>query len=166
VLGYSDIALGGGKIFGKVPFQLLNIPQANQSYSYQIESYNMMNFLEFVTDQYASLLVDYSFNGFFLNKIPVVKGLKLREVLTLKVLYGNVTKTNDPSQQADLFRLPIETNGTPITYTLGRTPYIEGSMGVSNIFKFFRIDLVRRFTYLNNPNVSEYGIRMRFKFDF
>lgn len=166
VLGYSDIALGGGKIFGKVPFPLLNIPQANQSYSYQIESYNMMNFLEFVTDQYASLLVDYSFNGFFLNKIPVVKGLKFREVVTLKVLYGNVTKTNDPSQQDDLFRLPIETNGTPITYTLGKTPYIEGSIGISNIFKFFRVDLVKRFTYLNNPNVSEYGIRMRFKFDF
>ena len=27
VLGYSDVALGGRKIFGKVPFQLLNIPQ-------------------------------------------------------------------------------------------------------------------------------------------
>ena len=166
VLGYSDVSLGGGKIFGKVPYQLLNIPQANQSYSYQIESYNMMNFLEFVTDQYMSLLIDHSFNGFFLNKIPVVSGLKLREVITLKVLYGNVTKTNDPSQQADLFRLPVETNGNPITYTLGKTPYIEGSIGVSNIFKFFRIDLVRRFTYLNNPDVTKYGIRMRFRFDF
>ena len=166
VLGYSDVSMGGGKIFGKVPYQLLNIPQANQSYSYQIESYNMMNFLEFVTDQYISLLIDHSFNGFFLNKIPVVNGLKLREVVTLKVLYGNVTKTNDPSLQTDLFRLPVETNGTPNTYTLGKTPYIEGSIGVSNIFKFFRVDLVRRFTYLNNPNVSEYGIRMRFRFDF
>lgn len=166
VLGYSDISLGGGKIFGKVPYQLLNIPQANQSYSYQIESYNMMNFLEFVTDQYMSLLIDHSFNGFFLNKIPVINGLKLREVITLKALYGNVTKTNDPSLQPDLFRLPIETNGTPNTYTLGKTPYIEGSIGVSNIFKFFRVDLVRRYTYLDNPNVSEYGIRMRFRFDF
>jgi hypothetical protein len=92
--------------------------------------------------------------------------LKLREVITLKALYGNVTKTNDPSQQTDLFRLPVETNGTPNTYTLGETPYIEGSIGVSNIFKFFRVDLVRRFTYLDNPNVSEYGIRMRFRFDF
>ena len=159
ILGYSDVSLGGGKIFGKVPYQLLNIPQANQSYSYQIESYNMMNFLEFVTDQYMSLLIDHSFNGFFLNKIPVVNGLKLREVITLKALYGNVTKTNDPSQQTDLFRLPVETNGIPNTYTLGKTPYIEGSIGVSNIFKFFRVDLVRRFTYLDNPNVSEYGIK-------
>ncbi len=166
VLGYSDVSLGGGKIFGKVPYPLLNMPQANQSYSYQIESYNMMNFLEFVTDQYTSLLIDHSFNGFFFNKIPLVRRLKLRELITLKMLYGNVTKTNDPAQQTDLFRLPIETGGTPITYTLGKTPYIEGSIGVGNIFKFFRVDLVRRFTYLNNPNVSEYGLRMRFKFDF
>ena len=36
---------------------------------------------------------------FFLNKIPVVNSLKLREVVTLKVLYGNVTKTNDPSNK-------------------------------------------------------------------
>jgi hypothetical protein len=126
----------------------------------------MMNFLEFVTDQYTSLLIDHSFNGFFLNKIPAINGLKFREVVTLKVLYGNVSNTNDPSQQADLFRLPVESNGTPSTFMLGKTPYVEGSIGVSNIFKFFRIDLVRRFTYLNNPNVPEYGIRMRFRFDF
>lgn len=166
VLGYSDVVWEAGKIFGKVPYPLLNLPQANQSYSYQIESYNMMNFLEFASDQYTSLLVDHTFNGFFFNKIPLVKNLKLRETVTLKVLYGNITKTNDPSQQGDLFRLPVATDGTPITYTLGKTPYIEGSVGVGNIFKFFRVDVVKRFTYLNNPNVSEWGLRMRFRFDF
>jgi len=166
VLGYSDVVWEAGKIWGRVPYPLLNLPQANQSYSYQIESYNMMNFLEFATDQYTSLFIDHSFNGFFFNKIPLLKHLSWREVLTCKILYGNVTKNNDPSQQGDLFRLPIETNGTPITYTLGKTPYIEGSVGIGNIFHFFRVDLVRRFTYLNNPNVSKYGIRMRFRFDF
>lgn len=35
-----------------------------------------------------------------------------------------------------------------------------------NIFNFFRIDVVRRLTYLNHPNVSDIGIRGRFKFDF
>lgn len=166
VLGYSDVVWEAGKLFGKVPYPLLNIPQANQTYSYQIESYNMMNFLEFVTDQYTSLLIDHSFNGFFFNKVPLLKHLNWREILTCKVLYGNVTKENNPAYQSDLFRLPIEPNGTPITYTLGKTPYIEGSIGVGNIFKFFRVDLVRRFTYLDNPNVSKYGVRMRFRFDF
>ncbi|MFT3753109.1 MAG: DUF5686 family protein [Paludibacter sp.] len=166
VLGYSDVVWEAGKIFGKVPYPLLNTPQANQTYSYQIESYNMMNFLEFVTDQYTSLLIDHTFNGFFFNKIPLTKRLSLREMVTCKVLYGNLTKENDPAQQSDLFRFPVQANGTPVTYTLGNVPYIEGSIGIGNIFKIFRIDLVRRFTYLDNPNVSKYGIRMRFRLDF
>ena len=165
VLGYTDVAWEAGKIFGKVPYPIMNIPQANQTYSYQIESYNMMNFLEFVTDQYTSLLIDHSFNGFFFNKIPVMKHLAWREVLTCKILYGNVTKTNDPSYNNDLFRLPVESDGTPITYTLGKIPYIEGSIGIANILKIFRVDFVKRFTYLSNPNVSEYGVRVRFRFD-
>jgi len=142
------------------------MPQANQTYSYQIESYNMMNFLEFVTDQYTSLMIDHSFNGFFFNKIPLLKQLNWREIITCKILYGNVTKTNDPKYNTDLFRLPVEQDGTPVTYTLGKVPYIEGSVGIGNIFKVFRLDLVKRFTYLNNPNVSSIGLRMRFRFDF
>lgn len=166
MLGYSDAVFEAGKIFGKVPYPLLNLPQANQTYSYQIESYNMMNFLEFATDQYASFMVDHNFNGFFFNKIPFVKHLGLREVVTCKMLFGNLTNANNPDKQSNLFKLPVQTDGIPTTYTLGKTPYIEGSIGVANIFKIFRVDLVRRFTYLNNPNVSKYGIRMRFRLDF
>ncbi|MDP4238129.1 MAG: DUF5686 family protein [Bacteroidota bacterium] len=166
VLGYSDVVWEAGKLFGKVPYPLLNMPQANQTYSYQIESYNMMNFLEFVTDQYTSLLIDHTFNGFFFNKIPLIKHLNWREIVTCKVLYGDVTKNNDPRNNSDLFRLPVEPDGTPTTYTLGKIPYIEGSIGIGNIFKFFRVDFVKRFTYLTNPHVSEYGLRMRFRFDF
>lgn len=166
VFGYSDVVCEAGKIFGKVPFPLLNLPQANQTYSYQIESYNMMNFLEFASDQYASLLVDHTFNGFFFNKIPLAKRLGLREMLTCKVLYGTISKSNNPAQTAGLFKFPVSTDGTPLTYSLNNTPYIEGSIGVGNIFKIFRVDLVRRFTWLDNPNVSKYGIRMRFRLDF
>ena len=166
IFGYSDVIWEAGKIFGKVPYPLLNIPQANQTYSYQIESYNMMNFLEFVTDQYTSLMIDHNFNGFFFNKLPLTKHLNIKEIVSCKVLYGNLTKNNDPAQQSDLFKLPVAADGTKLTYTLGNVPYIEGSVGVGNIFKIFRIDLVRRFTYLDNPNVSKYGVRMRFRLDF
>jgi len=112
------------------------------------------------------LLIDHTFNGLFFNKIPILKHLNWREMVTCKILYGDLTKTNDPKNNNDLLRFPVEPDGTPITYTMGRTPYIEGSIGIGNIFKFFRVDLVKRFTYLNNPNVSEYGIRVRFRFDF
>jgi hypothetical protein len=166
VLGYSDVVWESGKIFGKVPYPLLTIHRANQTYSYQIMSYNMMNFLEFVSDEYTSLNIDHCFNGFFLNKIPIIKHLDLRENVTCKILWGEVSKGNDPKYNSDLFKFPVEADGTPTTYSLSKVPYIEGSFGIGNIFKIFRVDLVKRFTYLDNPNVAKIGLRMRFKFDF
>jgi hypothetical protein len=156
----------GGYIFGKVPFPLLTIHRANQSYFYQVQSYNLMNFLEFVSDQYASINIDHSFNGFIFNKLPLIKKTKLRELATLKVLYGKVREENSPAKNQDLLRFPTYPSGVPITYTLDRKPYVEASLGVGNIFKVFRVDVVRRLTYLDNPNISELGIRTLFKFDF
>jgi hypothetical protein len=60
----------------------------------------------------------------------------------------------------------VDENGVPATFTLNRGPYVEGSIGISNIFKLLRLDLVKRFTYLDHPNVAEWGIRGRVKFDF
>lgn len=77
-----------------------------------------------------------------------------------------MSNTNDPNKNADLFKFPVYADGRTATYGLGETPYIEGSVGVGNIFKIFRVDLVKRFTYLNNPNISTIGLRMRFRFDF
>jgi hypothetical protein len=166
IFGYSDISAQAGRIFGKVSYPLLFIANANQSYSYETNSYNMMNFMEFVSDRYVSLQIDHSFNGFFFNKVPLLKRLKLREVVTFKALYGRLGTNNDPSLQPDLYKFPLDSNGLPLTYTLEARPYIEASVGVSNIFRIFRVDLVKRFTYLGNPNVPSIGIRLSFKFDF
>ncbi len=165
-LGYTDVILEGGYIFNKLPYPLLDIHRANQSYSYQLSSYNMMNFLEFVSDHYASLNIDHCFNGFFLNKIPLIKKLKFREYLDAKVLYGGLRNENKPGNDPGLLRFPTDAYGNPVTFALNSKPYVEGSVGVGNILKFFRIDLVKRFTYLDLPNVSTLGIRGRFKFDF
>ncbi|HPT20524.1 MAG TPA: DUF5686 family protein [Bacteroidales bacterium] len=166
ILGYSDVVWEAGKTFGHVPYPLLSIHRANQSYSYQSLSYNMMNFLEFVSDQYTSLNIDHCFNGFFLNKVPLFKKLALRELVSCKILYGSVTDKNNPNTNTDLFKFPVDDNGVPITYTLEKKPYIEGSVGIGNIFRLFRVDVVRRFSYLDYPNVAKTGIRMKMKFDF
>lgn len=165
-LGYTDVVLEGGKIFGKVAFPLLNIHRANQSYSYQLQSYNLMNFLEFVSDQYVSANIDHSFNGFFFNKIPLIKKLKWREGFTVKILYGSLNATNTPHDKTDILKLPTNQNNTPVTYSLSEKPYIEGSISISNIFKFFRVDLIKRLTYLDHPDISKIGVRARFKIDF
>ena len=165
ILGYTDISLEAGKIFGQVSYPLLFIHRANQTYSYQKYSYNLMNFLEFVSDRYASVNIDHCFNGFIFNKIPVIKKLKLREIITFKAIYGKLGNNNNPDYQADLFKFPTDTNGVPLTYTLDNKPYIEAGIGVSNIFKIFRVDLIKRYTYLGNPNVDKLGFRVQFRID-
>lgn len=164
--GYSDVLVEGGMIFGQVPYPLLTIFRANQTYAYDIYSYNLMNFLEFVGDRYASVNIDQHFVGFFFNKIPLLKQLKWREVVSFKGIYGGLSDRNNPSLNSNLYRFPVTLTGQPITYAMGKTPYIEGSVGVENIFKFIRVDFVKRFTYLDHPEVSQYGIRARIKFDF
>ncbi|MCX2496294.1 DUF5686 family protein [Pedobacter sp. PF22-3] len=165
-LGYSDVTVEGSYIAGKVPFPLLDIHRANQTYAYQLNSYNLMNFLEFVSDHYVSINIDHNFNGFFFNKVPLIKKLKLREVVSFKALYGGLRNENNPNFQSGLYQLPVYENGAQRTYALGNEPYMEGSVGVGNIFKLLRVDLVKRFNYLNHPEVSEWGIRARVKFDF
>jgi len=111
-------------------------------------------------------LIDHYFNGFFFNKIPLLRRLKWREAVSFKILYGSLSKNNNPDYNPDLLKLPTLPDGTPITYSLDKMPYIEGSVAIANIFKFFRIDLVKRFTYLNHPGISQLGLRARFRFDF
>ncbi|MFD0793797.1 DUF5686 family protein [Mucilaginibacter litoreus] len=165
--GYTDVTTEGGYLFGKVPFPLLDIHHANQTYAFQLQSYNLMNFQEFVSDHYASIFIDHNFNGYLFNKVPLLKKLKLREIIDVKALWGGVREENNPANDPSLLRFPTNMGAGGVgTYTLGSTPYVEGSVGVGNIFKLLRVDLVKRFTYLDHPGAPEWGIRFFVKFDF
>lgn len=164
MLGVSDISLTAGRIFGTVSYPLLFMHRANQTYGYQPEAYNLMNFLEFVSDRYLALNVDHNFNGLIFNKIPLISRLKLREVLSCRILFGKLGNENDPGLNEGLLRFPEDENGTALTNGLGKTPYIEASAGIANILHLFRIDFVKRFSYLDNPYISRTGIRFMFEF--
>jgi hypothetical protein len=162
-----DLELEGSKILGGgVPFPLLSVHRANQTYSYQLLSYNLMNFLEFVSDQYVSLFAEHHFNGFFFNKIPLIKHLGWREIISFKGVYGSVTDKNNPNITPGLMQFPTDASGNSTTFTLEGTPYMEMSVGIGNILKFFRVDYVQRLSHLEHSNVAKNGIRVRFKFDF
>ena len=163
--GITDLKLEGGYIFNKVPFPLLAIHRANQSYAYQINAYNLMNFLEFVSDHYAAINIDHGFQGFFLNKVPLLKHLQLREYVSIKAVYGGVRAENNPAVNPDLLPFPVNSQGIQTTYTFGRLPYAEGSIGLGNIFKVLRVDFVKRFNYLDHPDVPSYGLRAKFKIE-
>lgn len=165
--GFIDVTLDGGYIMGTLPYPLLNIHRANQTYSYQSNSYNLMNFMEFVSDHYGAVNMDYYFNGFLFNKIPGIKKLKLREVASAKILYGGLRKENDPAYTSDMFQFPVDkTTGQATTFGLGNQPYIEVSVGIANIFKILRVDFVKRVTYLDHPDIADWGIRGKVKFEF
>ena len=125
-----------------------------------------MNFMEFVSDKFIASNLDFYFNGFFLNKIPLLKKLKLREVASFKILYGGIRNENDPAKNNKLLRFPEDNAGQQTTFSFDNTPYIEWSIGLANIFKLIRVDFVLRATYLNNPNISKSGIRAKIRFDF
>lgn len=164
--GYSDVVMEGGMVFGKVPFPLLAIHRANQTYAYQLQSYNLMNFMEFMSDRYASINIDHAFNGLVLNKIPLLKKLHLREVASFKALYGGISDKNRPENSPELYRFATDRQGVQTSFGLDKVPYMEGSVGISNIFKILRIDYVRRFNYLDHPHVPKWGIRARIHVDF
>ena len=165
-LGYADFTAEGGLVTGKVPFPLLTIHRANQSYANLFNSYNLMNFLEFVSDHYGAVFIDQNFNGFFLNKIPLIKLLKWREIISFKALYGGLRNENNPAKSTGIYKFPLFDNGSSRTYTFSKVPYIEAGVGIGNIFKFVRIDAIKRFNYLNNPEVSQWGVRASVKADF
>lgn len=159
--GKLDITARAGAQWNTVPFPLLNLPMANLSYITQFnESFNLINNMEFLNDRYVSLALTYDFNGKFLNRIPLVKKLKWREMFRIRGLWGTLTDKNNPykSQNPDLFLFPMR-NGQPTSYVMGKRPYIEASIGIYNIFKLLHIEYVRRLTYTGIPGVKKGGIR-------
>jgi hypothetical protein len=159
-LGISDWLLNAGRTWGSVPYPLLEAHPANQSYLYDWYAFNLMNFLEFVSDKYVTLNIQHNFNGLIFNKIPVIKKLRWREKFSLKALYGGLDNRSNPYNTTGLFQFPKDENGRYITNILGKKPYIEMSVGVANIFNLFRVDYVWRANYLDLPDAPHWGIRV------
>jgi hypothetical protein len=146
--GYTYYAVEAGKIWGNVPYPLLHVHQGNESYFYDYASFNMMNYYEFVSDQYASLFVVHHFDGFFLDKIPLLRKLKWREVASLRAVYGGLSKGNQ-----NLLKNPNAIG------SLSAKPYVETGFGIENIFKILRFDFMYRLSYLDNPDIAKFGVR-------
>lgn len=167
-IGYFDLLLEAEKTFGSgIPFLYMRMHAANQTYTFQEYSANMMNYLEFVSDQYVYLIFTHYFDGLFLNQIPLLKRLKWRSLVSARVLYGGVTDKNNPDVTPGLVQFPTDIEGNATTFAFDNVPYVEASIGIENILNLLRIDLVKRFTYLDNPNIPDLkgvkGLGIRFK---
>ncbi len=165
-LGIFDVKAGVGYIHGSVPFSLLETPMANQTYLLTKDSYNMMNDLEFVSDRYAKFSAEHNFHGFFLNKIPLIKKLKLREIVGFKMFAGDLRPENQPGRNTDQFYFPVNKDGERTTFAFSNTPYMEASVGLENIFRVLRVEYVRRLNYLHHPGAKPEGVRFSTKIGF
>jgi hypothetical protein len=153
-IGHTQYTIEGGKLFGTVPYPLLELHPGNQTLIYDPESFNLMTYFEFASNQYASLFLDHHFDGFILNKIPLVKKAKLREVFSMHGVVGNL---QDSYKQEMVL---------PKGLTDVSKPYIECSVGLENIFKVIRIDYIWRVTHFaENPN-NNWSIKAKLYFSF
>ena len=159
-LGRLNYRVEGNYIPTALPSLILKAPLGNQTYFYNVNAFNLMNYFEFVTDRSVSLRLDQHFEGLLLNSIPAIRKLNWRLVGTANILYGELTKN------------ARDANGNAPELGNIHEPYIEAGYGVENIFKFLRVDFIHRLTYRdqlpdsypNAPSHNNFGIKFSAQF--
>ncbi len=125
----------------------LELHRGNRSYIYDFTKSSLMNKYEFISDRYAAIYLEHHLNGRILNRIPFLKRLELREMLVSNIIFGNI------HDKSALDNLPNFT--TPLSYD---NPYIELGIGLENIFKVIRINMIWRLSHLENNDTPYFGI--------
>ncbi len=159
--GTFEYRLEGGKYWGALPYPLLELHDGNETYFLNQDAFNMMNYYEFVSDEYASLFLTHHFEGLFFNRIPLLRRLKFRSVISGKALIGSFKDANREKMLLPEELYTIQSEGDPFN-----KPYVEASVGIENILTFIRVDAVWRLTHLDHPNISPFGVRATVQFGF
>ena len=169
-LGLSKFDLNTGTVVGRVPYPMLKIHEGNGTYTFSRYSFACMDYYEFASDLWTTLFWEHNFKGFFLGKIPLLKKLQWREVASLRMAYGTIRKENNGIVGDEGF-------GSVMLFPekMGKLnrPYVEMGVGITNIFRFLRIDAFWRMTHRyevkdgvkvphDNRFVINFGLEFRF----
>ena len=159
--GLLKTTFDAGKTFGKVPIALLSSIPANQTYWITQGTFSLMNYYDFVTDTYISGHFEQHFNGLILNRIPLLKKLNLRSLITFKTVYGTISEENKAINRSN------------IKYTAPTDKlYYEYGFGFENIgyknVRPLRVDFVWRgdHTSINGLPTPKFAIRIGVKGGF
>jgi hypothetical protein len=144
--------LEAGYIFGKVPFPMLEFIRGNDSYGDAKYRFNLLNNATSALDKYASIMAEHHFNGLIMNKIPLIKKLNIRLVMSAKYFAGTLS---DRHQQVLEYPWDMHIPGNQ---------YLELGAGFENIFQLLRIEGIWRPVPAKYPGMPTYGIRIRFEF--
>ncbi|MCB4798558.1 DUF5686 and carboxypeptidase-like regulatory domain-containing protein [Neotamlana laminarinivorans] len=161
--GRLTTTIEAGKTFGEVPLGLLSVIPGNQSYFSIYNTFSQLDFYEFVTDTYASFHFEHNFNGRLFSRIPFLRKLNLREIVSVRGAWGDLSEEN-----ITLSNVPSNPNNIQLIAPRNE-PYYEYSLGVGNIFKVFRIDFNFRGNYKDDmayPEARKFGVTGSFGFNF
>ena len=163
-IGTSKFIINGGKVLGKVPYPLLKLHEGNATYFYDTYAFSCMNYYEFASDLWVSLIYEHHFKGFFLGKIPLMKRLKWREVFIFKALIGTLEDRNNGSL-ADTKAILLFPEGMSSV----SKPYFEAGIGIENICRIFRVDAIWRLSHRHSvpgQNVQNFAINFSINLNF
>lgn len=156
--GILDVSLEAGKSFNLVPLPLLFPVPANQTFSLEKNTFALLNYYDYITDQYLNAHFEHHFNGFVMNRLPLVKKLNLRFLATFRIAYGTLSESYMDYLVTDLkLQAP------------DRNPYFEYSVGLENLglgqLRFFRLDCIWRgpHRFVNGPQSPKFGVRLSVK---
>lgn len=153
-IGRSNFIVELGKTYGTVPLGLMSIVPGNQTYFTIENTFSNLNFYEFVADEYATFQWEHNFQGKIFARVPLLRKLNWREIVSVKGVYGNVSDANKAI------------NASGLVYVAPTDGYWEYSAGIGNIFKVFRIDFSWRGSYLDMPDAQKFAIKGSFGFYF
>ncbi|GAA4894081.1 DUF5686 family protein [Flaviramulus aquimarinus] len=160
--GRLTTSIEAGKTFGEVPLGLLSVIPGNQSYFSIYNTFSQLDFYEFVSDTYTSFHFEHNFNGRLFSRIPFLRKLNLREIVSIRGVWGDISDENLRLNDTGL------QNAIPLVAP-SKDPYYEYSFGVGNIFKVFRLDFNFRGNYKDEvmyPDARKFGITGSFGFYF
>ena len=148
-LGTSQLDINAGTIIGKVPWMMLQMYPGNATPIMDQTAFSCMEYFEFGSDTWATLLWYHCFNGFFLGKIPLISKLQLREEVCFKMAYGTLSDRNNGSdpRYGAMMKFPQWEDSKQVMTTLGGMPYMEAGFGISNIFRVLRVDFIWRLSH-------------------
>ena len=152
IIGYGKLNASAGYIVGDAPYPNAFISSSNIGIFKDELSFQLTKPFEFTSDKYVQLWYEQHFEGLLFNHIPYVKRLKLREFVSVKAMWGDLSNSNK--------NLLVVPEGI---HTAGTIPYVEAGFGVENILKVVQLSFIWRATYLYTPGAPNFAVKIGIK---
>lgn len=153
-IGKFSYAIESGCIFGKVPFSLLEINSSYENYGWDKLNLYLISFEQYASDAYVNVETKFVTNGLIFNRIPILKALNLRELVSAKIICGRLGDKQLDEMDFPSFIKPL------------RTPYFIATAGITNLLRIITLEALMEMPKTTNPNQVNWGLRLKLDVDF